>query len=132
VIRFGFYRKWRLQKRRDFLRVQRFGTRSFGKYVVVIAMRCQSLAPNNISKAGITVSKKVGPAHLRNKIKRRLRHVLRTHSFIFSKKLIVVIAKDSAKEATFVELKDDLLRAFLKFADHPFDKTKISNEYYSA
>lgn len=108
---FGWAKKWRLQKRREFLRIQRFGTRHFGKYVVLISLKNST----DLGKAGITVSKKVGPAHCRNQIKRRLRHVLRTNPFIYMKKQIVIIAKDSASEASFDDLKDDLIKTYLKF-----------------
>lgn len=111
MVGFGWAKKWRLQKRREFLRIQRFGTRYFGKYIVLISLKNST----NPGKAGITVSKKVGPAHCRNQIKRRIRHVLRTNPFIYVKKQIVIIAKDSASEASFDDLKNDLIKTSVKF-----------------
>ncbi len=98
----------RIRKRRDFLRVQRRGSRVFGRFVVVVFQTITHLECGNF---GITVPKKVGPAHDRNKIKRRIRHIFRHHQEIFSGKSIVVIARDSSNTTSFVELESDLLSA---------------------
>lgn len=102
----------RIQKRRDFLRVQRYGIRSFGKFVVAIAHRNKE---KGAGKVGLTVPKKVGPAHVRNKIKRRMRHVLRLNQDLFADIFLVVIAKESANSASFLELKQDLEKACYRF-----------------
>lgn len=98
----------RIRKRRDFLRVQRRGNRVFGRFVVVVF---QTLSPLACGNFGITVPKKVGPAHVRNKIKRRIRHIFRHHQELFSSKSVVVIARDSSSIVSFDELQTDLLSA---------------------
>lgn len=98
----------RIRKRRDYLRVQRFGMRSFGRFLVVIAQRQKD---STLGKIGITVPKKVGAAHVRNKIKRRIKHTLRTHQDLFLEKSLVVVVKDSASLADFSELSADLIEA---------------------
>lgn len=97
----------RIRKRRDFLRVQRRGSRVFGRFVVVVFQHARPECGN----FGITVPKKVGPAHDRNKIKRRIRHIFRHHQEIFSEKSIVIIARDSSSTVSFAELESDLLSA---------------------
>lgn len=98
----------RIRKRREYLRVQRYGVRSSGRFLVVIAQQDRG---NTSGKVGITVPKKVGAAHVRNKIKRRLRHALRTNQGLFFGKNLVVVAKDSSNAADFGQLSTDLIDA---------------------
>lgn len=96
----------RIRKRRDYLRIQRNGTRAFGRFLVAVAERNHDRSRGRI---GLTVPKKVGMAHVRNKVKRRLRHLLRLNQELFFEKNIVIVARDCAKEASFSELQGDLI-----------------------
>jgi len=100
-----FAKEKRIRKRRDFLRLQRFGSRAFGRSVVVIAQRSEDLA---LGRLGITVPKKIGAAHVRNKIKRRIRHIFRLKPELFFKKSIVVVARSTASSITFRDLELDI------------------------
>lgn len=101
-------REKRIRKRRDYLRVQRYGMRSFGRFLVVIAERQKDGTGGRI---GITVPKKVGAANVRNKIKRRIKHTLRTNQDLFLAKNLVVVVKDSSNSADFSQLSSDLIDA---------------------
>lgn len=73
-----------------------------------------------INRIGLTVSKKIGKAHIRNRIKRILREGLRqTEKENNLKKgyLIVLVARPSAQEANSDDIRYDLTKAFkaLKF-----------------
>ena len=73
-----------------------------------------------INRIGLTVSKKLGKAHIRNRVKRILREGLRqTERENNLKKgyLIVIVARQSTVDATSDDIKGDLTRAFkaLKF-----------------
>jgi len=60
-------------------------------------------------RVGIVVSKKVGKAVVRNRVKRRLREILRrTH---LPPAELMVVARPEAAEASFEELARDLYRA---------------------
>ncbi len=63
-------------------------------------------------RVGIVVSKKVGKAVVRNRIKRRLREILRR--LHLPKAHLLVIASPEAREATFAELFQDLIRTLKK------------------
>ena len=54
------------------------------------------------NRVGITVSKKLGKAHVRNRTRRRLREIYRLHEALFSPGWdIVVVARSKAEDAPF-------------------------------
>jgi len=64
---------------------------------------------------GIVVSKKVGNAVIRNKVKRRVRAFLRGHEELHPTGVeLVIIAKPEAGSAIWKEIKDDLIQLFEK------------------
>ena len=114
-------KKHRIRKRRDFLRVQRFGTRVLGKFFTLVG---RSIPLNTEGRLGLTVSKAVGKAHVRNLIKRRLRHILRENRNLFSRHDLVVIAQPSIVSISFEELQAELLRALATLNEKIISKTK--------
>jgi ribonuclease P protein component len=63
-------------------------------------------------RVGIVVSKKVGKAVVRNKVKRRLREILRR--LHLPKAHLLLVATPEAREAGFAELFQDVVRALRK------------------
>ena len=64
---------------------------------------------------GIVVSKKVGNAVIRNKVKRRVRAFLRGHEELHPAGVeLVIIAKPEAGVAIWEKIKDDLIQLFEK------------------
>lgn len=106
----AFPRSVRLRRRRDFLYIQRVGVRGSSDALVVVARP----VPEGRGRVGLTVSKKVGKAHDRNLVKRRLRHLLRTHKHLFSARDVVLIVKPGAAERSFEELSRSLFEAFAR------------------
>jgi ribonuclease P protein component len=107
-------RRYRLQKNRAFQYVYRKGhSVACGNLVLL-------LAPGREKRVGFSVSKKVGNAVTRNKVRRRLRECFRPLLGDVKTGLYVVIARPSAANAAFRDLDRDvhyLLRkqgAFLK------------------
>lgn len=97
----------RLKNPRDFSLVYSQGRPRFGKYVVVSSLPTDS----KVSRVGFAVSKKVGNAVTRNKIKRRLRALMQEMEPDLATGYDLVIgAKRSCVEAGFAELRVDLLR----------------------
>ena len=70
----GFNASDRLRHRGDFLRVQRTGSRFQTSHFVVYLMRTGETRPPRL---GITVSRRIGGAVIRNRVKRRVRECFR-------------------------------------------------------
>ena len=78
-------------------------------YLVLYARRNRS----QTNRVGITVSKKLGKAHIRNRTRRRLREVYRLNEAMFRPGWdIVVVARSKAVEAPF----EKLTRSYLSLA----------------
>lgn len=69
----GLPQSRRLRKRTDFQRIYRNGIRVVGRYLVVFA----ESGPAAKNRLGITASRKIGCAVVRNRCKRRIREVFR-------------------------------------------------------
>ena len=101
----------RLAKRREFLHVYETGRKWFSRYCVVFA------APNErpYSRIGITATKKLGKANVRNRLKRWTREVYRRQRDPLSLDSysldVIVNVKPNAADARFEDYRDDLQRA---------------------
>lgn len=88
-----------------FLRLRQ-GRAGRGRYVIVRWLPASEL------RVGIVVSKKVGKAVVRNRVKRRLREILRR--LHLPRAHLLLVATPEAREAGFAELFQDLTRALKK------------------
>ena len=106
----------RLAKRREFLRVYETGLKLFTRYCVVF------FAPNELpfSRMGVTATKKLGKANVRNRLKRWTREVYRRlrGPLEFDQKALdlVINVKPNAVDADFRDYSDDLERSLRKIA----------------
>ena len=103
-------RRYRLKKNRAFQYVYRRGHSVACRNLVML------LAPGRELKVGFSVSKKTGNAVTRNKIKRRLRECFRPYLGDVKTGLYVIVARPSAAEAAFEDLRRDV-RYLLKKQD---------------
>ena len=103
-------RQYRLKKNRAFQYVYRRGHSAACRDLVMLFARGREL------KVGFSVSKKVGNAVIRNKVKRRLRERFRPYLGDVKTGLYVIVARPSAAKATFQSLQKDV-RYLLKKQD---------------
>lgn len=127
----GFPARLRIKQRREFLRVQRGGRKHHVRHFIVFALPQQpasSDAPQGgdapqVSEAsptrlGITVTRKVGNAVVRNRIKRLVREVFRQHRARLPVGLdLVFVAKQQAAQASFADVLDDFESIVRRGAD---------------
>ena len=84
----------RLRRRADYVTVQSEGTKLHGRHVLALARKRSE--PLLVGRLGLTVTKKVGNAVIRNRIKRMLREWMRLHGWVPAGWDMVLVAKDSA------------------------------------
>ena len=87
-------KEMRLRKRAEFVAVQSGGLKLQGRHVLALAKKRND--PVQLGRLGITVTKKVGNAVVRNRIRRLVREWMRLHGWVPAGWDIVVVAKDSA------------------------------------
>ena len=100
-------RRYRLQKNKAFQYVYHRGKSASCRDLVLLVAKGRGL------QVGFSVSKKVGNAVTRNKVKRRLRECFRPHLGDVKTGLYVFVARPSAANATFQSLRrqvNDLLK----------------------
>ena len=95
-------RQYRLGKRGTFQYVYRKGRSVACRDLVMLCAKGRGV------RVGFSVSKKVGNAVTRNRVKRRLRECFRPQLGDMKNGLYVIIARPSAAEATFQSLQRDV------------------------
>lgn len=105
---FSFGKSRRLRNRAEYERVRREGATRYGKLLMLNVAPMENSGP---SRAGFVTSRRIGGAVVRNRVRRRLREIVRQHQpelragFWF-----VLIAKSAAVSASYRSLEDEWLR----------------------
>lgn len=110
----------RLTDGETFRHVARRGRRAGSRTLVVHLAVTGGSAP---ARAGFVVSRAVGNAVVRNRVKRRLRHLVSEHLAALDglpgSAVVVVRAQPAAATASYSELRRDLARCLSKTVDQP-------------
>ena len=95
--------KTHLTSKEDFARIYRVGASWAGSLMVI------RIAPNNLtlSRYGFSISKKTGSAVTRNKLRRRLREIIRNIELKLGWDIVITL-RPKANEVRFSELRDSL------------------------
>jgi ribonuclease P protein component len=105
---FSFPRARRLARASEFDRVRRDGRVWRGKALVLSVLRKSG---TDRFRAGFITSRRIGTAVTRNRVRRRLREIVRHHQHeILPGASIVTVARAAAADATYRELEDEWLR----------------------
>ena len=98
----------RITKKKDFIFLYKKGNRYRGRYFNLIYLSNDL----NFSRMAVVVSKKVGGAVERNRIKRRLRTLFRRNKHILLNPLdIILIVKKEIQGASWQSLEEEYLRS---------------------
>ena len=110
---FAFGRDRRIRKRADFLRIQKDGaTVRTPHFVMLVASRQEVSEP---SRLGVVVTKKIGGAVVRNRVKRLCRESFRLAPEILPKGIdLVVIAKPGAGDLGLRDVQQEWSKAAAK------------------
>jgi ribonuclease P protein component len=108
----------RLRKRSEFLGL-RDSTHKFASRGILVVWQANNLA---FARLGVTVSKKIGCAVTRNRIKRFVREAFRGNRYILPAVDLNVIARSDAAGMDFHDLKQELLKAFRHIGASPCSK----------
>jgi ribonuclease P protein component len=105
----GYQKTDRIRKRSEYLHLAEDGQRFFSRYfILVYASRNAS-----VSRLGVTVTKKIGNAVTRNRLKRLCREYFRTHRDQFMGAYDMhVIARSGSAHAANTELTKSLEKLF--------------------
>lgn len=108
-----FTKEDRIRKSADYRILSKKGKRFYSDFFIFVSRKNQFLR----SRLGITVSKKVGKAVDRNRIKRIIREYFRLNkSFLPGRLDINIIAKQATGEVGRNKIRDDLAEGFIRVA----------------
>ena len=106
-LRLRFPKSARLARAGEFALLKRAGTSFHGKLVVLSALKAE---PERETRIGLITSRRVGGAVLRNRVRRRLREILRSvRPQLQSGWHIVIVARAAAAKAEFAAIRSDVL-----------------------
>ena len=104
----GFPQGARIKRSVEFRQIQKTGRRIRSRFLVV----CFCETSQKTSRFGLTVSRKVGNAVTRNRVKRWLRESIRKNRHDVSSLDVVFIARPAAARAGQARIESDVLRSF--------------------
>ncbi len=105
---FSFPKSRRLTKASEYEHVKRAGFTRRGKLLMLNVLAVENSGP---CRAGFISSRRVGGAVARNRVRRRLREIVRQHQHEFREGFwIVLVARYDAAEASYHALEHELLR----------------------
>ncbi len=111
----------RLKKKKQFAYIYRKGTRKSTKYLTLF------VTPSKFScfKIGYSVSKKIGKANVRNKVKRRLKEIVRCSTYPKNYFNYVLMVREGIENLSFVELENQVKEIFSKIWKSLFRKSFV-------
>jgi ribonuclease P protein component len=105
---FSFSKARRLTRASEYARVKRDGVVQRGKLLTFSAAMVEN---SSLCRVGVITSRRLGGAVVRNRVRRRLREIVRRHQHdLRPGRWIVLIAKRDAARASYRALEDEWLR----------------------
>lgn len=105
---FSFSKARRLTRASEYERVKRDGVVRRGKLLILSATAVEN---SGLCRVGFVTSRRLGSAVVRNRVRRRLREIVRQHQHDLRQDFwMVLIAKRDAANASYRTLEDEWLR----------------------
>ena len=101
-----------LHRQADFARLRRHGRRASTKSLIIY--RSDLLAGDCSSQVGITVSKSIGKAVTRNKLRRRLSAIVHEALAHRDAMRLLVVARPVASQVAYADLRSEVTSALVK------------------
>ena len=100
----------RLKKNKQFAFLYKKGKRCFTKHLTLYFIESKY----RDYRIGYSVSKKIGKANIRNKVKRRLKEIVRQNNFAKNYKNYILVAKEGIADLSFQNLAEEIKVIFSK------------------
>jgi ribonuclease P protein component len=105
---FSFPKTRRLTRASEYARVKRDGFVRHGKLLMLTVAPAKN---SGLCRAGFVISRRLGSAVVRNRVRRRLREIVRRHQHDLREGFwIVLVARRDAASASYRSLEDEWLR----------------------
>ena len=101
----------RLRKNKEFNYIYKKGERVSTEHFTLFVLKSKF----ENYKIGFSVSKKLGKANKRNKLKRRLKEICRRYVKIPPYRNYVLLARNDAQNVDFIFLKEEVVKLFEKY-----------------
>ena len=98
-------KKYIIRKSDEISAIIKAGKKTVSKFYIIYNIESDT----NDNKYCVSVSKKIGKAHVRNKVKRQIKDILMKNKMAFNRKYVIIIRKD-VLNATYNELKSALIK----------------------
>ncbi len=104
-----------IKKRSEFIRSNKFSKKIYTPNFII--QKLESIENDNIPNFGFTITKKIGSAIVRNKIKRRLKSIIREllkyrHKYFDLSFNYVLICKKEIVKVSYDDLENELMDKF--------------------
>lgn len=101
----------RLRKNKEFNYIYKKGDRVSTEHFTLFVVKSKY----NNYRIGFSVSKKLGKANVRNKLKRRLREIVRRDIDVKNFQNYVLLAREGAEKLEFRPLQEEVKKLFFKY-----------------
>lgn len=101
---------YRLKKNHEIASIVKKRQRVYSNHYIIYYNNKSYNQPNQLASIAISVSKKYGSAVERNYAKRVVREIIRPQIKCLNNLSLVIVIKNDAKGASFVDLNEDLLK----------------------
>ena len=94
-----------IKKSDEIAQIVKTGKKAVSKFYIIYNIESDTI----FNRYCVSVSKKIGKAHIRNRIKRRVKDILMKNRIDLKRKYVIIIRKD-AVDASYEELKETLIK----------------------